>query len=393
MNSLQKKKPLILHICSWYPNRLNEHDGNFIHKHIRSISNVTNSFVLAVYEDENLKMVKSEIENKIEDGIQIQITYHSLSKWKFLKILRRFYYYYKGFQMIKKNVGQIDLIHAHVLMWGGVFAFLISRQSKIAYVITEHSTIYDKGGLNSFLLWILGKTGLQSRFILPVSENLAEKMNALGIQGNYQVVPNVVNTDLFSMNDQPPHQYSPFRFLHISSFGENKNIPGLLRGVKLLSETRNDFKIIIAGDGDPKYVRDWIDKAGIESGFTQLLGMLSEEEVAGLMKESDAFVLFSHSENLPCVLLEAQACGLPVISSRVGGVEEIIRTAEEGILVEKDRIDQLVSAMSRMIDDYTHFNKQRIRLHAIEEYSDEAVRKKLLEIYRMAMDRTYFTEK
>ena len=70
----------------------------------------------------------------------------------------------------------------------------------------------------------------------------------------------------------------------------------------------------------------------LSANAIQFTGMLPYEEVARLMRNSDAFVLFSLYENMPCVVLEALCCGLPVITSDVGGLKEVINQ-ENGVLV------------------------------------------------------------
>jgi glycosyltransferase involved in cell wall biosynthesis len=77
----------------------------------------------------------------------------------------------------------------------------------------------------------------------------------------------------------------------------------------------------------------------------------SVEEVAPYLKASDLFVLPSRFEGLSNALLEAMACGLPVISTRVGGSNDIIEDGVNGLLVEVDAMDQLRDAMERLLCD------------------------------------------
>ena len=76
-------------------------------------------------------------------------------------------------------------------------------------------------------------------------------------------------------------------------------------------------------------------------------GEKSLEEVASLMGESHAFLLFSHYENLPCVILEAFSCGIPVVSSDTGGIREHLDPSR-GILVTNGAEDELERALLQM---------------------------------------------
>ena len=103
-------------------------------------------------------------------------------------------------------------------------------------------------------------------------------------------------------------------------------------------------------------------------------------EVASCIQNASALLLFSRFENLPCVILEALCCGLPVISSRVGGVAEVI-DKENGILVESENIQELVNAMQCMIDNYHHFDKAKIADNASALFNYNAVGKIIFENY------------
>jgi len=107
--------------------------------------------------------------------------------------------------------------------------------------------------------------------------------------------------------------------------------------------------------------------------------------VANEMKQSSALLLFSRFENLPCVILEALCCGLPVISSRVGGIEEVIDETN-GILVENENVPQLVDAMQQMMDQYAIYNKMAIAEKASGQFNYAAVGGQYFSIYQHVLN-------
>jgi glycosyltransferase involved in cell wall biosynthesis len=112
----------------------------------------------------------------------------------------------------------------------------------------------------------------------------------------------------------------------------------------------------------------------------RFLPAVPHRKVAPLMQSAHAMLLFSHFENLPCVILEALCCGLPVISSKVGGIAEVIDQSN-GILVTPGEVDQLANAMQQMIDNYNIYNREAIAGKAAARFSDETVTQQLLDCY------------
>ena len=113
--------------------------------------------------------------------------------------------------------------------------------------------------------------------------------------------------------------------LHVSCFDEAaKNVKGLLRAAKMLSEKRQDWKLVLVGTGaDYEDVRAFADTLDIPEGLLEWPGELTPREVAEKMHEVDAFVLSSRYETYGVVLAEAAAAGLPILSTPVGIAEEV----------------------------------------------------------------------
>lgn len=112
-------------------------------------------------------------------------------------------------------------------------------------------------------------------------------------------------------------------------------------------------------------------------------GEVPPEGVSRLMHESDALVLFTYSENAPCVISEALACGLPVISTPVGGIPEMVGD-KTGILVKPGDEDALANAITKVANGDTRFDEESIK-EAAKAYSFSAVGRQLMGVYADAI--------
>jgi glycosyltransferase involved in cell wall biosynthesis len=108
---------------------------------------------------------------------------------------------------------------------------------------------------------------------------------------------------------------------------------------------------------------------------------VSYPEVARQMQQADAFVLFSRFENLPCVLLEAMCCGLPVIATRVGGIAHHI-PPDAGILVDSENEEQLYQAMEKLASGTFVFNRPLISTTAASAYGMQQINAIYHETYK-----------
>jgi glycosyltransferase involved in cell wall biosynthesis len=195
------------------------------------------------------------------------------------------------------------------------------------------------------------------------------------------VVPNVVDTRLFSLANPDNSQV---RFLHVSSLVDgHKNISGIFRVWKKISDRNPNVHLTLGGDGPVEHWKKQAAILAIRASSIDFFGEISWEGVARKMESSHALLLFSNYENLPCVIVEALACGLPVISTRVGGISEHI-TSDRGILVERGDEDALAQAIETMSTTIHQYDKAALREYAVERFSNEAVAEAFVGLYRNA---------
>lgn len=257
----------------------------------------------------------SYVDTQLINGIFTAIGYIKHTRNPIIRFFRFYKLYKKEFNKLKT----IDLIHLNVLYPFGVLLLFFN---KIPFVISEHWTGYlsERAKKISLFQKILSKQiAKKAAFICPVSINLQEAMIQIGLNGNYQPVPNVVNTNLFTVKKKKEQELS---IIHISNMNdEHKNISGMLRAAKHLENVIPNFTWkFIGGEAAPYH--QLITSLNFKSATIKFINHLPQIRLVNELQKSHVLVLNSRFENLPCVILEAFSCGIPVITTNVGGIAE-----------------------------------------------------------------------
>ncbi len=384
-----EKKLNILFLASWYPNQLQPQNGNFIQQHALAVANFCNVSVLHIIaREQEDKFVIDEKQN--QSILEVTVYYKKIKGsspiHQLQKLNRRHKAYQLAYEVIHQKVKKIDLVHLNVVFPAGNFAVYLKKKYKIPYLVTEHWTqLLDPNSKEWSKLKksVIRRTYDYADLICPVSENLKNKLYFFTTNQKYQVIPNVVNTSVFKYKEHPPQK----RILHISNLkDEHKNITGILDTIKELSQSRSDFFITIAGNGNADFFNQYAEKIDIPKNLYSIEGSKTYKEVATLMQQHDAFLLYSNYENLPCVISEAQVCGLPVITTDVGGTSEMVNE-QNGILIEPKNNKMLLDKLNQLLDNIANYNQTAIATEAIKKYSFENVGKQYYDAYLQILNR------
>ena len=378
-------KKNIFFISTWFPNRVDQLNGIFVQRHADCIQRVANLVVLNIQLDTSLANYELELCTSTRNGYKIVTVYYASTSTQIEKYLQIIRAYRKGIRFVHQQAFSYDIIHANISIHAGIIAKLLSLKKKIPYIITEHSSAYlpectyPKGKL---FYKLSSWTSKGAKHIMPVSKSLSLGMQHHKIEGNYTLIPNVIDSDIFHYTPGKK-KYSTFTFLHISSLKrEIKNPEGILEAAKILSKTNKEFQLAIAGNSNRiNQLSLHATSIGLSPSIVKFYGFLNEAEVVEMMQQSHCFLLFSNYETQGCVLLEAQACGLPAIGTIVGGVPEILPSTKQGILIPANDTRQLAEAMSEIIQNYDHYDKAWISNNIKLRYSTEVISKKIQSIY------------
>lgn len=377
----------VLFVSSWFPSRVTPFNGDFVERHALAVSRICKTAVLHVAPDNNLQGRFLEIfEIQKEDLFEV-IIYIRKSKSRFRAVERMtnlFLYgfsYFIGYMLIRREIGTPDVIHANIIVPVSKVASIIHRFTGIPFIISEHWTAYlteDHDKLTAGY----SKPVSKAFALVPVTAHLRDALIAAGYNARYFIVPNVVNTVVFKPS--PRKTEGTKKVLHVSSMKEDhKNISGIIRAIKVLQGMRNDFIFTFVGSATIQQ-KQMVNDADLNHCVV-FAGEIEHRKVAGYMSQSDMLVLFSNVENLPCVIPEALACGIPVISTRVGGIGEWI-DERHGKLIERGNERELCEAMNYMLDHSNEYNSEELHKYAVNNFSQAVIADQFLNIYQMALN-------
>ena len=400
----------IVFLARWYPHRYDPMFGLFVQRHAEAAAlfnditviycqqdNETTSQQVAESQSRDVSTIpmnnkqdivdasmhynkkRFEIVRTLENNVDTIRIYYKKPKNKILSLLR---FYRANMIGLKLCQSPVDLIHVHILTRLGVIAWIQKLLHKTPYIITEHWSRYLPGNdFGGFMRKLATKIVVSNaKLVTTVTDNLAKAMQNHGLKNdNYVVLPNVVNLDMFHISEKKNN--TPCKIIHVSCFEDkSKNISGLLESLKIVEQKGIDFQCTLIGEGmdfDLMKAKAEVLQLINKVSFT---GLLEGQKLADELSSGDFLVLSSNYENMPVVILEALASGLPVVSTNVGGIKEMIDETK-GILVEPRNKEALAEATIKMIETHNDYDPNYLRKSVIEKYGYESVGKILSSMY------------
>lgn len=242
-----------------------------------------------------------------------------------------------------------DLIHAHGALPCGRAAALLSKSLHVPFVVSVHGLdVYGERQAGPFWgEWCRRKSvGVYraARAVFCVSQKVGDQVGRYpGI--NSLVVHNGVDANYFS----PGSETSPLTVLSVGNLIPTKRHNLLLRAFAQARASAGGCRLEIIGDGpELERLKRLASTLGI-AGQVRFLGRRDRKAVAEAMRRCSVFALPSSYEGLGCVYLEAMSSGKPAIGCRAQGIEEIIESGKNGMLVSPDSLEELASALETLL--------------------------------------------
>ncbi len=223
---------------------------------------------------------------------------------------------------------------------------------------------------NEYQNWnpLLAKVRIRTYFLLfrryidhytCVSEKVRESLSRLVGERpeRFLVIPNGVNTELFLPRPEIRSaeraalgvNETTFVVGMVARFSPQKGHQYLVEGVDLLRTKRKDFVVVLVGTGE---LQDTIAKLIVDKNLSNYIKIAGRSlQVERLAQAMDCFILSSLWEGMPLALLEAMACGIPVIGTDVAGTREVIRNEENGLLIASADPAAIAKGLERVLDD------------------------------------------
>lgn len=284
----------------------------------------------------------------------------------------------------------LDLIHGHFVYPDGVVAARLAARYGIPYVVTEHAlwepwmTQYPRVSRQA----VPAARGAAA--VLAASEALAESIRSVaGLEAPVRVVRLGVDTEVFDVGDGPR---DPDRIVCVGRIQHVKGIDVLLRAFRDVLDRRPSTRLtVVGGSFYPAWQReeDELRALGVELGidpYVTYTGPQTHAEVARHVQSAAVLVSASRRESFGTTLVEALACGTPVVATRSGGPEDIV-TPDVGRLADVDDVEGLSSALAYVLDHPNRYPPARLRSIAVANYSWYRIADEVIQMYSHAVSR------
>jgi glycosyltransferase involved in cell wall biosynthesis len=266
----------------------------------------------------------------------------------------------------------------------GIAAWLPRKILKIPYVVWGRGDdVYQQSRFSRIITKPILKN---ADAILALTENMRINLKNIYPTEIY-VIPNGIDLEKYNGETIFPDRKSGTKnILFVGRLRLVKGVQYLITAMKKIHEEIPDAQLILVGDGEE---RERLAELSIQLGiqkYVQFIGIVPQEVVKTFMQHADVFVLPSLSEGFPNVILEAMACGLPVIASRVGGIPDIITNDTNGYLVEvKDTNDMAKKILLLLSDDTLRKKISDNNRDLVKKYAWENITIELEKIYELSI--------
>jgi glycosyltransferase involved in cell wall biosynthesis len=226
-----------------------------------------------------------------------------------------------------------------------------------------------------------------ARVIVANSEGL-QKLSEKVDRYPVRVIPNGVDTDFFqpdSTRSTSVRPNDPLRTLFVGRFQEQKNLEFFLRALGQLPA--DSFYLHMVGDGpQEKRLRNLADQLGISNSITWH-GWVARAALPKTYQAADCLVNPSSYEGLPNVVLEAMACGLPVVASAIPGNVTLVQDGETGLLFDLNKSETMLVALKTLMTNYAFRHKLGCagRARAVSQFSWRATTERYIELFSRPM--------
>ena len=379
----------ILWLASWYPNALSPFDGDFIQRHARAVASIKNITLLYIKKDEKKTVTPGIKKVIIQTGklTEIIIYYHPIATGiKLLdKLLSRRKYnsiYRKTLKKLIEKKGIPKLVHVHVALNVSQHALWLKKKYSIPIIISEHWTGYlDEAKPNLDSYNPVYKRWLQKIFKEAAAITVVSKVLGDAIQNrfkiNCKVIPNVVDTNIFYPDKK--QVLSVTKFIHVSLLNYQKNPQDIIEAFRIVKKSGYNFQLTIYGP-DNIELKQLVNDKNLQAEII-FKKEVPQNILAKEMQQSDALILYSRYETFGCVVIEANACGIPVIVSDLPVFREYLKENVTGIFAKPNDPSTLAEKIIYFITNKNTFSSTEIANYTKSIFSYNSVAQQFSGVY------------
>ena len=291
----------------------------------------------------------------------------------------------------------LDILHVHYAIPHSIRAYLAKmmlKDRKIPFVTTLHGTDITLVGNDRSYLPITRFGIERSDAVTAVSEYLKQRtIDEFQISRDIDVIPNFVDCDIYDRADDPELRR---RFaapdegllIHISNFRPVKRVEDVI-GIFSAVRRKCRAKLLMVGDGPERPKAEWL--ANTQGVAEDVLFLGKQNDMAKLLSISDILLLPSELESFGLVALEAMACEVPVVATRVGGLPGVVRDTTDGFLCPLGDVPAMAEACLRILENpaLRASMGQTARAHARQEFCASKIVLKYEDLYHRTIQQIH----
>jgi glycosyltransferase involved in cell wall biosynthesis len=274
-----------------------------------------------------------------------------------------------------------DLFHAHFALQATAMARELAREAGLPFTFTAHGYDIYQRPPDDF-----AARAAAAAAVVTVSEaNARYIVTRFGVaRESLHVIPCGIDVDRFTPGDErliPPRVLSVARLVPVKS-------PGLLLEACAVLRSRGvSFRCVLLGDGVCRDEVQMLRRVLKLEEYVEVAGAVDQAQVLSRWRSASVGVLSSVSEGMPLSLMEAAACGVPVVAPRVGGVPELVEDGVTGLLFPPGDALALADGMQRLLSDEGTAREmgEAARRRAVERFSLRRQVDRLLELWKSVL--------
>lgn len=312
----------------------------------------------------------------------------------------------RGFEIVRLGVGhQLDkwfylllapvasifyrptLIHAVMESYAGV-ALLLAKvfHPRLPRLLTLQSGDLDeKAARGKIPCWLWRLVHSAPTAVTAISGFLADRARDLGVpERRLRVIPNGVDLKRYLPREEKEVVSS--RLICVARLSREKGLADLIKAFALIHAQNRQARLVLVGDGpERERLEEMVRKSGLAAAVS-FRGALPHDEALKEMRAAEIFVCPSLAEGLGIVFLEAQAQGIPVIGTRVGGIPDVIQDEQTGLLTPPNNPEALAAAIDRLMrDSVLQKLLSRQALERVKRFDWEIIVRELADFYEEIM--------
>lgn len=305
--------------------------------------------------------------------------------------IKKIVFFLKGvLKYIKRLIkNDFDIAHIHMSYKGSFFRkYLIIKLSKLfkkKTILHLHGSEFELfyANSNKFIKKMIKNTLENVDDVIVLGEKWNEIVRKIAPKSNISVFNNAVNVPEYKVE----WNNGNFNIVFLGVLIKRKGIYDLIEAINILNKSgivkERCMKFIIGGVGqEENNIKNKIREYELNN-CVEMVGWVSGEEKEKLLRKANLFVLPSYNEGLPMAILEAMSYGIPVVSTDVGSISEVVHNHETGILIKPEKYNDIVRAIECVTECQSKWEEQSLKCKKLifEKFNEKKYFRRIEKLY------------